>query len=327
MKKLSLYLLLPLAALCFLSSCSKGGEEVETVDAETPKTVNVGAEDLTGDGYFDGQLYYKITDESNKRFSIYKADKSVTRVTTPDILDIAEKGKYVCTSIANNAFDKCKDLKEIIISDVYPYDISSIGEAAFRDCSGLTKINLPKGITTIKARTFSGCSGLKEINIPNNIEIIGAYAFSDCTGLTSFEIPRSVRALGEGLFAGCTGLTSFNYPDGFENIAPYAFKGCSGLNTINIPNSIYKIWAGAFEGCSGLTSIILPSGVTSIETSAFKGCTGLTEIHCQSENPPSLENNSFDSDSYSKAILYIPKETLKAYRGSIWAIFQKIVEE
>jgi hypothetical protein len=43
---------------------------------------------------------------------------------------------------------------------------------------------------------FSDCTGLTSVTIPSGVTSIGWYAFSDCTGLTSVTIPDSVTSIG-----------------------------------------------------------------------------------------------------------------------------------
>ncbi len=154
--------------------------------------------------------------------------------------------------------------------------ITSIGESAFLDCTGLTSITIPNSVTSIGHEAFYGCTGLTSITIPNSVTSIGADAFYCCSGLTSIIIPNSVTEIGESAFSGCSGLTSINIPYSVTNIN--AFSGCSGLTSITIPDSVTKIGSNAFNGCSGLTSINIPDSVTEIGDYAFKGCAGLTSI-------------------------------------------------
>ena len=42
--------------------------------------------------------------------------------------------------------------------------MTSIGEDAFRGCSGLTTITIPDGVTSIGDYAFYGCGGLTAIN-------------------------------------------------------------------------------------------------------------------------------------------------------------------
>ena len=82
---------------------------------------------------------------------------------------------------------------------------------AFYECSGLTSITIPDGVTSIGAGAFSGCKGLTSITIPDNVTSIGYEAFSNCSGLTSITIPDGVTSIGEWAFSGCSSLTSVYY--------------------------------------------------------------------------------------------------------------------
>jgi len=154
---------------------------------------------------------------------------------------------------------------------------TSIGDNAFRGCTGLTSVTIPDSVTSIGERAFSGCTGLTSVTIPNSVTSIGDNAFSGCTGLTSVTIPDSVTSIGWGAFSGCTGLTSVTIPDSVTSIGGYAFYDCTGLTSVTIPNSVTSIGERAFYGCTGLTSVTIPDSVTSI-VGAFSGCTGLTSV-------------------------------------------------
>ena len=84
--------------------------------------------------------------------------------------------------------------------------MTSIGEAAFRGCSGLTSVEIPNSVTSIGESAFRECSGLTSVEIPNSVTSIGPYAFSNCSGLTSVEIPNSVTSIGYEAFRYCSGL-------------------------------------------------------------------------------------------------------------------------
>ena len=88
------------------------------------------------------------------------------------------------------------------------YSVSSIGEVAFYDCSGLTSVTIPNSVTTIGNNAFYFCTGLTSVTLPNSVTTIGNNAFCYCTGLTSVTIPNSVTTIGNDAFYDCTGLTS-----------------------------------------------------------------------------------------------------------------------
>ena len=88
------------------------------------------------------------------------------------------------------------------------YSVTSIGDSAFRGCSGLTSITIPNSVTSIGSEAFQYCSGLTSVSIPNSVTSIGDYAFYGCSGLTSVSIPNSVTFISGAVFSGCSGLES-----------------------------------------------------------------------------------------------------------------------
>ena len=162
----------------------------------------------------------------------------------------------------------------IVIKEV-EYKISSIGDKAFFECSGLTSITIPNSVTRIGDYTFYSCSGLTSITIPNSVTSIGDYAFYNCSGLTSITLPNSITSIGEWAFYGCYGLTSITIPNSVTSIGSWAFESCSGLTSITIPNSVTSIGSWAFQYCKGLTSISIPNSVTSIGEGVLYGCNGI----------------------------------------------------
>ena len=75
-----------------------------------------------------------------------------------------------------------------------------IGEYAFHDCSGLTSLTLPAGITSIGRSAFVGCSGLTSLNLPAGVASIGSSAFEGCSGLTSLTLPAGITSIGDDAF-------------------------------------------------------------------------------------------------------------------------------
>lgn len=62
---------------------------------------------------------------------------------------------------------------------------TTIGTSAFTNCSGLTEITIPSGVTSIGNSAFRYCSGLTSITIGSGVTSIENYAFHYCSGLTS----------------------------------------------------------------------------------------------------------------------------------------------
>ena len=188
------------------------------------------------------------------------------------------------TSIGNYAFDECSGLTSVTI----PESVTSIGDFAFGFCSGLTSVTIPESVTSIGVSAFAGCSSLTSVTIGNSVTSIGLSAFRSCSGLTSVTIPESVTSIGDAAFAGCSSLTSVTIPNSVTRIVGNAFSGCSSLTSIVVKqgNAVYDsrnncnaiIETATNTLIAGCMNTIIPNGVTSIGDYAFDKCSGLTSI-------------------------------------------------
>ena len=137
-----------------------------------------------------------------------------------------------------------------------------IGEKAFTDCSRLTSLTLPVGITSIGYDAFAYCSGLTSLTLPAGITSIGEYAFSGCSGLTCLNLPAGITSIDKYAFSGCSRLTSLTLPAGITSIGEFAFSYCSGLTSIYVyAEKVPRIGRYAFEGCaSRKCTLYVPKG-------------------------------------------------------------------
>lgn len=74
------------------------------------------------------------------------------------------------TSIPNNAFYFCGQLKKVVIPADAP--IKSIGEEAFYLCEALTDITLPNQLETIGKDAFHSCERLRHFTIPASVKTL-----------------------------------------------------------------------------------------------------------------------------------------------------------
>ena len=246
------------------------------------------------------------------------------------------------TSIGDNAFNGCSGLTSVTI----PNSVTSIGNWAFASCSGLTSVTIPNSVNSIGYSAFQGCSGLTSVTIPNSVTAIGNSAFNSCKGLTSVTIPNSVNSIGFEAFKGCSGLTSVTIPNSVTSIGNSAFYHCSGLTSVTIGNSVTSIGEYAFWGCSGSTTIfynaencadvtansyvfnsgtniIIGKYVKKVPDYLFYSLTSApTSVISKSVTPPSCGVNSFNSNAYTTAKLYVPSGAYKA--ANVWNNFKTI---
>ena len=244
---------------------------------------------------------------------------------------------YVVTKV--DKLSDCEDITSIVLPDC----IEEIHAGAFKGCTKLTSVKLPKGIETIDF--FSECISLTSFDIPNSVIRIEGGAFRDCKFLSTVRIPESVREIGSSAFEGCVHLKSITLPEGIKEIRSSLFERCSELTSINIPNSVKEIYPSAFEGCIALTTITIPDNVFKIGSDAFKNClnlktvyigsgvkeTGitlfencrnLTDVYCKMVNCPRINESAFEKLSCNRITLHVPSSSVDMYKSmSPWNQF------
>ena len=201
------------------------------------------------------------------------------------------------TSIGDNAFLNCSGLTSVTI----PNSVTSIGQLAFNNCSSLTSITINSGALVSANRSLSGYFGkqVKEYLIGNSVTSIGDNAFYNCSGLTSVQV--------SDLAAWC----NINFSNNESNPLYYAhhlYLNNTEVKNLSIPNSVNTIRSYAFYGCSGLTFVTIPNSVTYIGDEAFYGCSGLTSVNINNNvvvSADRTENDNLNSIFGSQVKEYI----------------------
>lgn len=211
-----------------------------------------------------------------------------------------------------------------------PTGMTSIGDNAFMNCTGLTAINFPAGLDSIGGASFYGCTSITSLTFPTALKKIKDGAFSGCTGIIgAVTFPTALTSIGYGPYSGCSGITDFivpetnqffstingvlfnknqtkiiQYPAGKTgaytvpnsviNIGNSAFYYCTGITAITLSNMLTTIEIRAFTGCTGIANtLILPATLTSIGGAAFGACTGIKTIYSLNPTPPTIGGNCF----------------------------------
>ncbi len=276
MKKILAILIALLAALAVQTVAFADGEVTEieptttvSEDDETTKTLNAQNKDDQG-------LTYTLNNDGTATVS--GCDRTVTSIKIPSNVE----------------------------SNGQTYTVTSIGDYAFWNCSGLTSVDIPDGVTSIGDYAFWNCSGLTSVDIPDSVTSIGNYAFSWCSGLTSVDIPDGVTSIGYYAFGGCSSLTEVTIPDSVTSIGGYAFGGCTKLTNVTFAGAnLPSFDLTAFDDCNNLQTISLSDDLTEEERAEWesaldgripKDCkivyTDLTPDPEPTPTTPSADNNT-----------------------------------
>lgn len=178
--------------------------------------------------------------------------------------------------------------------------------------TAFTELSYFKGLTSINDQAFKGCSKLASVRIPKTVTTIGKEAFSNCYALKTIHIPSELKIIDENAFSGCRLLPNQSFPEGLTTIGNGAFSGCTAFTAIELPLTVMRIGDNAFGGCTKVTSVTL-------KMSSPDDFTVGNDI---------FRNASDAGLDYTKATLYIPQGTREFYATTEpWKNFGCIREE
>ena len=181
--------------------------------------------------------------------------------TIQGIKYLLDASKRTAEVIANNYTGDICIPKKVVDNNIQ-YNVTSIGDHAFRNCSALTSITIPNSVTSIGSYAFSGCSSLP---IENNLRYADTYLVEavDKT-LSTYSIKEGTKWIGSTAFSDCSSLKSITIPNSVTSIGQSAFRNCKQLNSIKIPDSVKYIGYWAFAHCDQLIDVQIGHNFTGI---------------------------------------------------------------
>ena len=277
--------------------------------------------------------YYKdsgypciLTDTSNKE-SEHRYKENVNYRLHKIAYHVSDGGGVVVPSKCFGYYDdptKVEDNRLDLLTEVYfpsnterTHNVVEIDSSAFALSQSLSAVTFGS-VERIGASAFKECTGLTRIDFGNsccdvhNIKYIGDNAFSGCTRLRSVDLSKlhndfddrnDAYRICSYAFAGCTSLSKLKLPNnlGYTTVLAYTFSDCPSLTSVTIPPNVQKIEECAFASTNGtdITSVTL-NGITAtgnnarIASDAFRGSIGLSKIYITSETNLTYANKCFD---------------------------------
>ena len=236
------------------------------------------------------------------------------------------------------------------------YNVTAIGDDAFRGCTGLTKVTIPNTVTSIGHTAFSGCTSLQTIEC---LAATPPSLFSD--SFSSYSAMLIVPSGSKAAYQAADYWKNFNniqtnYYDFKDHGIYYNYVGSNLVEVVNdgtdgyfcysgnveIPETAYdaddgwyyrvaSIGERAFYRCPSLVTVTIPATVDLIHNEAFVDCFDAypdqSSITCLAQTPPTVSPTAFGSGEQSYVTLYVPYGKKSAYQAAaVWKNFSNIVE-
>ena len=240
--------------------------------------------------------------------------------------DNIETITFLAPTVPNDFYNGRSNLKTVNIGS----GVKSIGNYAFRNSYGLTRLNIDSGVNdlVIGNSAFQNSDALETLTLPKGIISIGSNAFSyiDSLRTISFATSNKLTTLGDGVFRdntklerinieACTSLTNFpsNWlyncpnvkslivPASVETFGSWMFSYTDNIETItflapSVPNSFYS-------GRRNLKTVNIGPGVKSIGNYAFQNSYGMTQLNIDPNvSGLSIGNSAFNNCDGIKSI-------------------------
>ena len=209
-------------------------------------------------------------------------------------LEIVSFGTLINT-IPDNLCMNTTSLQKIELQSVKA-SLRTIGKNAFKGCTSVEEVTIPKGILTVSNSAFEGCSGLTDVTIA--AKTINAKAFAECTNLKAVKMEEGVTTI-QGMAFANTQISAVTIPstlttagttkEGTIEKGPFAgtmiatVHGQTEDSTeaqegATILPETKKIPDNLFLGCTSIIDVQIPETVTEIGQKAFKDASSVENV-------------------------------------------------
>lgn len=194
---------------------------------------------------------------------------------------IIENGKAVITGYTGTSSSLS------VPSKLNNYPVFAIGEGAFSGNKTLASVTLPEGVCEVRTGAFKDCTKLSEITLPKTITRFGEEAIFNTAFYNNKKDNWTVKPENIGSSSGGSVIGSGmdTIPWEFINASKleYLYLGtvlvkCIVEGSYSVKNTATVIADGAFSGQTKLKECVLPSKVLTLGARAFQNCTSLSKV-------------------------------------------------
>ena len=224
--------------------------------------------------------------------------EDLTWAFDPDTGTITISGTGSMTDYSNTStneipwYSYASEITAVVVEE----GVTTIGEAAFYQCSNLAQLTLPSTLASIGRNAFS-YTAITELELPDGLLTLGGF---NNTPITELVIPDSVTTISDNAFYECASLTSVVLPASLEECGQWAFGACPNLSQAIMPEMPnFKYFNGyTFTGCAftdlswytqsdicynmfannDFVELEIPDCVATLQDHAFQNCQSLMEV-------------------------------------------------
>ena len=187
-------------------------------------------------------------------------DKITWTLTDAGVLVLTGTGNMPDYSASNPApYAQYKNsIKNVIVGN----GITSLGNMAFSEFSGLGSATLPSTITRVGDKAFYHCTNVWNLELPQAVTSIGESAF-ERTPISNVTLPACLQSVGCNAFAQ-THISEITIPEGMKQMGSMAFGFIDELKTVNYNAIDCKLYRNSEYTVDGARSCFYMSQFTTL---------------------------------------------------------------
>ncbi len=214
------------------------------------------------------------------------------------------------TTINKCSFEKSAKLEECVFEHTADSELKSLPSWMFQGCTSLVAFSFPECIESINAdHEFAECTNLTAVYLPSGLTTFTTSSknessvFFNCQNMYFVSEPFTYESIPEK-------PSVYYFPSGLTTMTGELFKICKNLNeTLVFPEGVTEItnsWAFETNSTSTVKNIVFLGDMTALKTSNWKMASGAKIIFA---NPNDKDASSLTSLSGSHTKIYCASET------------------